>query len=104
MVNVLASRLDEPDRSQVLRDIANATIERASVDGARFVFHLADYTRPPYRGQRAFPVEGVTKDVDGVDVTVTMYCDQNRRLLELEILRWAEDDLMSPDWSALTVY
>ena len=38
------------------------------------------------------------RDIDGADISVTVYADENDRLLELELVKWAEGPVENPDW------
>lgn len=33
-----------------------------------------------------------------------LFADQNGRLLELELIRWGDGDLIDPDWKTLKLY
>ena len=57
-----------------------------------------------YKGQSAFPVEGKMLDKDGKEITVIVYADQNGRLLELEFIKWAEDEPVDPQIDTLQIY
>ncbi len=73
-------------------------------DGARVIFEIAGYQRPPYRGQHPFGVEGKMLDSDNTELSVLLYADENGRLLELEFIRWDSNDPLSPQWGTLKVF
>jgi hypothetical protein len=100
----LADKLDEKVRNRIAADLEHIQVEDAVQDRARLIFHIAGYTRPPYRGQRSYPVEGEMRDADGVPIEVILYADENGRLLELEFMRRDEGNVVNPDWSTLNVY
>lgn len=44
-----------------------------------------------YQGQHPFNIEGKMFDHDRTELTVLLHVDENNRLLELEIIRWARE-------------
>lgn len=103
----LANEVGKTDeREQLLWDLDHCLVEEASPDGSRVVFHIEGYHRPTYEGQDAFrgkdqfPVEGFVKDADGVEMDVSLYADQNDRVLEFELVKHAVDPIIEPDWSS----
>jgi hypothetical protein len=44
------------------------------------------------------------RDRDGAELAVDLYADPNNRLLELEIVRYEQGDLIDPDWTTLELY
>jgi hypothetical protein len=103
LLSHLAEKLEEPARSRLIADVQAAEVESASEDGSRLLFHINGYERPPYKGQREFPVYATVRDADGEHLSIALYADQNDRLFELEFIRFAEGTLISPDWSTLSV-
>jgi hypothetical protein len=103
LIALLAEKLDEVRRRQLLADLAAAEAEDAVDDRSRVIFHIGGYHRPPYRGQHPFPVDATLLDADGANISVVLYADENGRLLELEFIRNGEGDLLGPDWKTLTV-
>jgi|JRYI01.1.fsa_nt_gb hypothetical protein len=94
-----------PDRQrQLLDDLANATAIAATPDGARVQFFISGYEHPPYRGQHSFGVSGELLDKDKTKLSFDLFADENDRLLELELIRWGEGDLIDPDWETLKFY
>jgi hypothetical protein len=81
-----------PAGEQVARDATNAQEEAEDEHGAHLIFHIPGYERPAYKGQRDLPVEGRLRDVDGAEIRVLLWEDQNRRVYELELLRLAEGE------------
>jgi hypothetical protein len=102
----VAERLPEPKRSQLLQDLAHAEAESFPSEQAdRVVFHISGYERPPYRGQESFVWGGgEMKDKDGETVDWDVYEDQNGRLLELELIRYAPGKLIAADWRTLMFF
>lgn len=103
LITTFASRLTENERRQLLADMMKATASLDVPDGARIRFEIADYSRPEYRGQHPFGVEGRMLDSDGVELSVLLHADENGRLLELEFIRWDSSDLIGPKWETLTL-
>jgi hypothetical protein len=101
---LFADKLPGDLRSQLLQDIASATIASVSEDNSCFIFSLAGYVRPPYEGQKTYGVDGKILDSDGEELDVMLYCDQNNRLLELEFIRWDDNPVVSPLIDTLKVY
>ena len=96
-----ADKLHDGERDRLLEDVDRSTARAATPDGSRIVFEIEGYVRPPYRGQRAFDVEGRARDRDGTELTVVLHADENGRLLELEVIRWDDGDVIGPDWGTL---
>jgi len=104
VIRLMAEKL-RPDRQRrLLADLGLATAEAATQDGSRIIFDISGYQRPPYRGQHSFGVEGELLDKDGAKLSLDLYADENDRLLELEIIRWGEGNLIDPDWETLILY
>lgn len=101
VIQEIALRLPAEKRDQLLTDMERATAETVSGNSARVLFTIAGYERPPYRGQQPFHVEGMVQDQDGSELSVLLHADENGRLLELEVVRFDEGEVMKPDWSTL---
>ncbi len=43
------------------------------------------------------------RDGDGSEISVTVYADENNRVLELELIKWAEAPISRPDWTTFKV-
>jgi hypothetical protein len=97
---------DSRARQQLLTDIEGATVSSTSaVQGAcSIIFNISGYSRPSYEGQRPFAVEALVSDRDAVQITISIYADQNGRLYELEMLRPDQRPVLEPDWGNLTLY
>lgn len=104
VIREVARRLPDGERDRLLEDMERATAESQSVDGSRIVFSIAGYVRPPYRGQHPYPVEGKVQDRDGSELSVLLHADENGRLLELEVVRFDEGDVMGPVWGTLRLW
>jgi hypothetical protein len=102
-IEAIAKLLADDDRRRLLMDLSLARANSETPDGSRIVFALAGYDRPTYRGQHPYPAEGKMRDRDGADITVMLHADESGRLLELEFIRWADGELIAPDWSTLQV-
>ena len=100
----IALRLSPEQGQQLLEDLARSRAETVSPDGSRVTFEIAGYERPPYRGQRSFGVEGELVDRDGTPLSLDLFGDENGRLLELELVRWGEGDLLGPEWTTLKLF
>jgi len=92
-----------PAAEQVAKDVTEGQVEPEDPHGAHLIFHLPGYERPPYKGQRDLPVEGRMRDVDGVEIRVLLWEDQNRRVYELELLKLAEGEPIAPDWRTFEI-
>jgi hypothetical protein len=88
---------------QLAKDVSSGLVEAEDKYGAHLIFHLPGYDRPPYKGQRDLPVEGRMQDVDGAELRVLLWEDQNHRVYELELLRLAEGEPIAPDWRTFEV-
>lgn len=94
----IAERLPEDQKARLVFDMEHASAEIDVDDNSWVVFHIKGYQRPPYEGEIPFDIEGRIKDQDGSDVSVILHLDQNRRLFELEMIKWGEGDLINPKW------
>ena len=47
--------------------------------------------------------EGTVIDADGVPLEVVVYTDRNSRLFEFELIRYADGDVIGPDWSTFAI-
>jgi hypothetical protein len=104
VISRVAENLPEGQRRQLLDDLANASAESATPDGARTVFDISGYDRPLYQGQHSFGIEGELLDKDGANISFDLYADENGRLLELELIRWDGKALIDPNWNTLKLY
>jgi hypothetical protein len=39
------------------------------------------------------------RDSDGTAITVSVYADENDRVLELEFVKWGDGPIVKPDWA-----
>lgn len=101
LIQAFAERVDPPASEQLLRDLELASAEAVLPDGSIVRFHLDGYVRPPYRGQHTIGVEATLEDKDGATVTVLLHQDEQNRLFELELVRFAEGDLIEPRWDTV---
>jgi hypothetical protein len=104
VIGMFAEKLPESARTMLLSDLANASVIERRGDGACTVFELANYCRPSYVGQDTYGLDGKIIDADGATLDVILYCDQERRLLELELIRWDEQPIISPNIATLKIY
>ena len=104
VIQRVAERLEPDRRRQLLDDLARATAIPATEDGSRVQFEIQGYERPPYRGQRSFGVSGELLDRDGTKLSFDLFADENDRLLELELIRWGDGDLLEPNWASMQLY
>jgi hypothetical protein len=100
VVTTLADALPDQQRASIKADLAKSMVEDVVGDGSRLVFIIDGYDRPEYRGQHAFPIEGIMRDSDKAVLHVALYADENDRLLELEIVRWTGGPVLGPDWNS----
>lgn len=100
----MADRVSGSDAEQLRADLKNAFVKFRTADNSRVEFEIADYTRPSYKGQHPYGVEGKMTDGDGAELSVLLHADENGRLLELEIIRWDSGNLIGPDWRSLELY
>lgn len=99
----LSKRLGSDQQKQLLDDLKKCTVEEATKDGSRLLFSIDGYDRPPYKGQHAYPVEGTVTDSDGAELSVSLYADENNRVLELELLKWGDALIQKPNWDTFKV-
>jgi hypothetical protein len=104
VIKQVAEKLAPDRRQQLLADMAHASAIEATDDGARVQFEIPGYERPPYRGQHSFGVSGELRDKDGTKLSVDLFADENDRLLELELIRWGDGNVMAPKWDTLLLY
>lgn len=104
VIREIALRLPAEERDKLLSDMENATAEQVAGDQSRIGFTIASYDRPAYRGQHPFSVEGKVQDRDGSELSVLLHADENGRLLELEIIRFDQGEVIGPDWSTLRLW
>lgn len=101
VIRSFAQRLPDRERDQLLADCDNALAETVTHDGSRVTFSIVGYQRPSYRGQHPFAVEGKVADLDGAELSVLLHADEHGRLLELELVRFDDGDVLKPNWSTL---
>ena len=82
----------------------HATAQTMPSVRSRITFMIAGYERPAYQGQHPFRVEGKVQDRDGSEISVLLYADENGRLLELELVRFDEGEVIEPDWSTMRLW
>lgn len=104
LVANFASRLDVKMRQRLLYDLNHAVVKTEESDGARVVFEIQGYLRPPYIGQHSYGVEGQMLDDDDGNLSVLLFADQDDRLLELELLRWDGEVIRRPRWDTLKLF
>ena len=88
-------------RALLLADLEIAGVECLNSDRSILRFHLPDYVRP--EGQMPLYPEGTVADLDGVLLEVVVYIDRNRRLMEFELIRHGEGDVIRPNWATFVV-
>ncbi len=103
-IKSVAERLSSEQRRQLLQDMVGASARSETPDGSRIRFDIECYERPVYRGQHSFGVQGELLDQDESKLSFDLFADENGRLLEMELIRWGEGGLISPDWSTLKLY
>lgn len=104
VIRAIAEKLSPDSQRQLLADLELASAYSALPDDSLIKFNINGYDRPLYDGQHSFGVEGELLDRDGTRVGLILFADQNDRLLELELIRWGNGDLIDPDWETLKLY
>lgn len=104
LITRFAAKLSEVEGAQLIADAAHATAKAVTPDASRIMFQIDGYNRPPYRGQHPFRVEGRMNDSDAVELSVSLYADENGRLLELEFIRWDSKAIQELQWQTLQVF
>lgn len=99
-----ASLLPSERREKLLVDLRGASVQSEAENGRIVKFKISGYERPLYKGQHSFGTEGRVLDGDGADVWMTLYADENDRLLELEFIRWDGKKIMDLNWETLTLF
>ncbi len=99
----LGDKLPNAERDRFLRDLEGCGVSSQTEDNSRLLFELCSYVRPEYKGQHAYPVEGLVKDADGTELTVCIYADHQDRLLELELIKWGDAAIQRPDWDSFEI-
>lgn len=98
-LTMIVNALDDRIRCSILKDIATSIARPLRPDRSIIEFDISGYIRPESRlGQKPLPVEGEVYDSDGQKLTVVVYSDSNGRLFEMEIIRYAEGNVLDPDW------
>jgi len=93
---VIAEDLPPLEKSQLTYDLQHLTTVRRASAGEVINFEIEGYDRPPYKGQNPYSMEGSMLDEDGAELCIIPFKDQNGRLLELEIIRWEDGDMINP--------
>lgn len=101
VVKGVAERLLPPYSQRLLDDLAIASTTSPDTGASIVQFVLAGYERPAYEGQHSYGVEGRVNDQDGSELMFVLHADANGRLLELELVRFDEGDVVAPNWSTL---
>jgi hypothetical protein len=99
-VRQVAERLPEPEREQLLVDLARGVVSK---EGDFLAVEIGNYDRPEYAGHSSFPFEGKLTDLTGEPVSILLNTDQNDRLLEIEFVWWASPSGTELDWSTLEI-
>lgn len=104
LITRVAEKLALDERTQLLTDASNATVESVVADASRLIFHISGYNRPLNEGQHLYAAEGRMLDGDSAELDVLLFADKNGRLLELEFVRYDPGDLIGPRWDTLNVF
>ena len=88
----------------LIDDLRVAVVKHEAENGGLLEFEIVGYERPLYKGQHSFGTEGKVLDFDGADVWMTLYADENDRLLELEFIRWDGKEIQELHWETLTLF
>ena len=96
------------EREQLLADLATCDVVIDLPDRSIILFQLPGYERPPGHARGSFAslkgdgVEGHVIDRDGARLDVLLHADANRRLYELELVRYEVGPVIGPDWNTLS--
>lgn len=109
-IMMLAGKLESDEqRAQLLIDLENSVVKETVPDGSILSFDIGGYQRPPshgrgqYRAKDGSKVEGVVTDSDGAGLEVLLLADINRRIYELELVKYLPGPVIKPDWSTFRV-
>lgn len=103
VVRQIVARLEPGERTRLLQDLDIATVERGNPAGSILEFRLPGYRALPRSGQRPLLVEARVRDADGEMLDVVLFVDPNGHLYELELIRWADGDVIGPDWRTFAI-
>jgi hypothetical protein len=101
-LEAVASRLDGGAAAALRRDCAEAAVTE-ECDGEFLFVDLPGYRRPEDPAHRVLPFEGSMKTASGGAVSVLVHLDVNRRLWEIEFIRWQTPSGDALDWSTLSI-
>lgn len=99
----LAESLPEPSRVRIIADLKHATVAAMNDAGTIIRFEIPGYEHPLKSGGK-IKVDAKMKDRDGAQLDVILFTDENDRLYELELVRFAEGAVIGPDWDTLSYY
>ncbi|WP_138918442.1 DUF6984 family protein [Nitrospirillum viridazoti] len=101
IIKAFADRLSEEGRAKLIDDMNNSIVDSVRADGEVVHFSINGYERPPYHGQHSYPTEASVLDSDGEKISIVLFADENDHLLELEFIRWADGNIIAPQWNTL---
>jgi hypothetical protein len=104
IISEMAQRLPAKERKRLLLDLEFSKAAPANEIGTIIAFTIAGYQRPHTIGSRLYDVEANVLDEDGSQLDLILHADANGRLMELEIVRYAEGSVIKPDWTTLSLY
>ena len=99
IIKRLCAWLTAHEREGILLDLQGVQVTEEQGNPLVLKFHLKNYDRPKYKGQRPYSAEVKLNAVDGAEIYIILYKDQNNRLFELEYVRPDEKPLgdLRPD-------
>jgi hypothetical protein len=103
-MELIASKLDEKSRARLLHDLNDVRVVCDSTTSECLKFEIPGYERPEYQGQHAYPVEARVQDADRTEMSLVLYADEQDRILELEFIRWDDEQVAAPLWETLRVW
>lgn len=99
----------DAERKQLLEDVAVCTLTDAAPDGSILRFCIPGYERPEhpgrgqYRSTEGGEIEGTVRDADGTELEVMLLSDVNRRIFELELVKYTPGGVVRPRWETFRV-
>lgn len=103
ILSLIVTNLDDTEARCLLDDMRRISRADLTDDKCGFEFTLDAYDRPEYKGQRPYSVELKMSDADGAVLHAIAFKDQNDKLLSLEIIRYEDGKIISPDISSIEI-
>lgn len=104
LIRDFALHLSGSERDVLLKDLSLAKVGSSHSDEECLIFFLEGHSRAGSRGQHLYSVEAKTTDSDGEEVSILLYADEFGRLLELELIRWADGPILGLRWDSVEFF